>query len=102
MVTKIPGSSPSGAKKGSEGGGMEEARKCVVQVVRVSGTIRKAEEEAIRRGRQAILRAKGEDAATKFFGETSQGAKTGGVQRQLVDIEDDDEDVEMEDDSDGI
>ena len=32
-----------------------------MQVVRVSGTIKKAEEEAIRRARAAILRAKRED-----------------------------------------
>lgn len=31
---------------------------CVFQVVRVSGTIRKSEEEAIRRARYAIMRAK--------------------------------------------
>ncbi|KAK7609256.1 Rpp14/Pop5 family-domain-containing protein [Phyllosticta paracitricarpa] len=31
---------------------------CVVQVVRVSGTIRKAEEEAIRRAKQSVLRAR--------------------------------------------
>lgn len=30
---------------------------CVIQVVRVSGTIKKSEEEAIRRARLAILRA---------------------------------------------
>lgn len=36
---------------------------CVMQVVRVSGTIKKAEEEAIRRARAAILRAKREDGA---------------------------------------
>ena len=30
---------------------------CVIQVVRVSGTIKKAEEEAIRRARLTILRA---------------------------------------------
>jgi ribonuclease P/MRP protein subunit POP5 len=33
---------------------------CVIQVVRVSGTIRKAEEEAIRRARDAIHRARRE------------------------------------------
>lgn len=37
-----------------------EARACAIQVVRVSGTIKKAEEEAIRRARAAILRAKRE------------------------------------------
>ncbi|KAI9870547.1 MAG: hypothetical protein M1830_004111 [Pleopsidium flavum] len=35
---------------------------CVFQVVRVSGTIRKAEEEAIRRARATILKAKKETA----------------------------------------
>lgn len=35
-------------------------RPCVMQVVRVSGTIKKAEEEAIKRARVAILRAKNE------------------------------------------
>jgi len=33
----------------------------VIQVVRVSGTIKKAEEEAIKLARAAILRAKSED-----------------------------------------
>lgn len=33
-------------------------RPCVMQVVRVSGTIRKAEEEAIRRAKEMILKAK--------------------------------------------
>ena len=40
----------------------ESPQPCVMQVVRVSGTIKKAEEEAIRRARAAILRAKREDA----------------------------------------
>lgn len=34
-------------------------RRCVVQVVRVSGTIRKAEEAAIRRARMGIANARG-------------------------------------------
>ena len=38
---------------------------CVMRVVRVSGTIRKAEEELIRRGREEILRAKGDTVAKK-------------------------------------
>ena len=36
----------------------EQARACVMQVVRVAGTIKKAEEEAIRRARAAILKAR--------------------------------------------
>ena len=39
-----------------------QARSCVMQVVRVSGTIKKSEEEAIRRAKNAILKAK-KDAA---------------------------------------
>lgn len=43
---------------GGRGGGA--LRPCVMRVVRVSGTIKKAEEEAIKRARLAILRAKGQ------------------------------------------
>ncbi|KFY75035.1 hypothetical protein V499_04957 [Pseudogymnoascus sp. VKM F-103] len=37
---------------------VKDGKKCVYRVIRVSGTIRKAEEEAIRRAREMILRAK--------------------------------------------
>jgi ribonuclease P/MRP protein subunit POP5 len=42
------------------GGGGESAKRmgCVIRVVRVSGTIRKAEEEAVRRARSEITRVK--------------------------------------------
>ena len=36
----------------------KDGKNCIFRVVRVSGTIRKAEEEAIRRAREMILRAK--------------------------------------------
>ncbi|KAI5269896.1 hypothetical protein E4T47_06722 [Aureobasidium subglaciale] len=39
---------------------------CVIQVVRVSGTIRKAEEEAIRRAKAAILRATAREKGSEF------------------------------------
>lgn len=42
---------------------------CVMQVVRVSGTIRKAEEEVIKRARVAILKARND----------SQGGGSGGL-----------------------
>ena len=45
-----------------------QARSCVMQVVRVSGTIKKAEEEAIRRAKTAILRAKKEAAESATEG----------------------------------
>ena len=37
-------------------GGREFGRACIMRVVRVSGTLRKAEEEAIRRARDIVLR----------------------------------------------
>jgi ribonuclease P/MRP protein subunit POP5 len=39
---------------------VKEGRNCVFRVVRVSGTIRKAEEEAIRRARELILKTRRE------------------------------------------
>lgn len=39
---------------------VKNGKKCIYRVVRVSGTIRKAEEEAIRRARTMMLRAKRE------------------------------------------
>jgi ribonuclease P/MRP protein subunit POP5 len=39
---------------------VKNGKNCVYRVVRVSGTIRKAEEEAIRRARAMMLRAKWE------------------------------------------
>ena len=50
------------------------SRTCVMKVVRVSGTIRKAEEEAVRRARSDILRArregggKGDGLLERMFG----------------------------------
>ena len=61
----------------------DSPQSCVMQVVRVSGTIKKAEEEAIRRARAAILRAK------RVNGEGS----TDDVIRMLNDSDDDDDDA---------
>ncbi|GAB7346764.1 hypothetical protein MBLNU459_g1867t1 [Dothideomycetes sp. NU459] len=72
-------------------------QRCVVQVVRVSGTIRKAEEEAIRRAKASILRAqrvKGDksDLLGKMLAvEAEEDAQMGG-------IEDEDEDEEGDED----
>lgn len=87
-------------------------RPCVFQVVRVSGTIRKSEEEAIRRARGAILRAKRKDeedgggmmglqAILRGTGEEESfvvGGKGAGVGiEDEDDDEDEEEDVESED-----
>lgn len=37
---------------------VKNGKKCVFRVVRVSGTIRKAEEEAIRRAKEIVVRAR--------------------------------------------
>lgn len=87
-------------------------RPCVFQVLRVSGTIRKSEEEAIRRARDAIMRAKrkdgedeggmmglqailGGDGEDEGFGVGRKG--TGAGIEDDDDDEDEDEDVESVD-----
>lgn len=87
-------------------------RPCVVQVLRVSGTIRKSEVEAIRRARDAIMRAKRKDEedgggmmglqAILRGGEEDEGfgvgrKDTGAGIEDDDDDEDEDEDVESVD-----
>lgn len=63
---------------------------CVFRVVRVSGTIKKVEEEAIRRAKQLILTAKDEmagkesDALQSLF-----GGKNTANEVTMVDVDDD-------------
>lgn len=72
---------------------------CVIQVVRVSGTIRKSEEEAIRRAKASILRAhragRADDLLNNLLGGTVEGAAGEGAQRG---IEDQDIDYDEDDD----
>ncbi|BCS04252.1 Rpp14/Pop5 family protein [Aspergillus luchuensis] len=49
-MSQVPGFTEGGAKRSSS------TRACVFRVIRVSGTMRKAEEEAIRRARREIVR----------------------------------------------
>lgn len=74
---------------------------CVMQVVRVSGTIRKAEEEAIRRAKAAILKAREEghdsdsSALNAVLGSAQREVEPkqlGKVDGLIMGIEDDDED----------
>lgn len=85
---------------------------CVVRVVRVSGTIRKSEEEVLRRARREIVRAKREGRDTdddqhvlkSLVGDNKgKGRATGNSLRageQVLDVEDLDEDDIMDDISD--
>ena len=85
-------------------------RPCVFQVVRVSGTIKKSEEDAIRRARAAILRAKRETAEGAMDGlqailgsqagpdgSKKQDAEAGGAGSEVEDLDDE----EIESDSEG-
>ncbi|TKA69254.1 hypothetical protein B0A49_03078 [Cryomyces minteri] len=72
------------------------AQSCVVQVVRVSGTIRKAEEEAIRRARASVLRARraaGGDGlgVEALLGGEGVGTGDGGEDKTMEGIESEDE-----------
>ena len=79
-----------------------------MQVVKVSGTIKKSEEEAIRRARAAILKAKTDaaDSATDGLAAILGGPDAGTSLLDpkdagtLADVEDDEEDEELESGSD--
>lgn len=76
-------------------------RACVMRVVRVSGTIKKAEEEAIKRAREAILRAKGQVGGNDSSAVLGEGGdKDGGdaVMMGADGSDDGEEDLESEDD----
>ncbi|KAL8705043.1 MAG: hypothetical protein Q9201_001813 [Fulgogasparrea decipioides] len=82
-------------------GKSEKGQPCVMQVVRVSGTIRKAEEEVIRRAKAAILKARREslDGSTSAIDAILGPAQGGGSSMQpgkdadmTIGIEDEDED----------
>ena len=69
---------------------------CVIKVVRVSGTIRKAEEEAIRRAKANILRAQKNngqagDTLGRMLSEGAKDIEMGGI----VDNEDDNDEDEI-------
>lgn len=58
---------------------------CVIQVVRVSGTIRKAEEEAIRRAREAVLKARRQAEELQGIGSSTSGRAIS--QLETIDLE---------------
>ncbi|GES60139.1 rpp14 family [Aspergillus terreus] len=84
-----------GAKRGGGGGGAPPAltRACVFRVLRVSGTMRKAEEEAIRRARREIVRLQGMEEVGVLQGIVGDLEEEAGVRDG-----DDVVDVEMESD----
>ncbi|PYH42299.1 Rpp14/Pop5 family protein, partial [Aspergillus saccharolyticus JOP 1030-1] len=83
-------------------------RRCVFRVIRVSGTMRKAEEEAIRRARREVLRLKGGGEGDVLEGvlgglvggggSVKGGKKGGGSEVDDVDVDVMDEDLSDDDD----
>ncbi|KAL8837964.1 MAG: hypothetical protein Q9170_002336 [Blastenia crenularia] len=80
---------------------------CVMQVVRVSGTVRKAEEEAIKRAKAAILKAKRENSSGDLGGLSAilgsspgKGDSTNfeGANKMIMAIEDEDDDGDEDQD----
>ncbi|KAL8801595.1 MAG: hypothetical protein Q9223_006932 [Gallowayella weberi] len=89
----------------------DKLQPCVMQVVRVSGTIRKAEEEVIRRARAAILKAKREDQEADPYGldailgpanERTSSKRHGKDVDPPIGIEDEDEGEDDDEDSDDV
>ncbi|OTA94296.1 hypothetical protein M434DRAFT_71619 [Hypoxylon sp. CO27-5] len=85
---------------------VKNGKPCIFRVVHVSGTMRKAEEEAIRRARNLIFAAqndqkeKADDPFSNIFGKPERQQREVAM-ADLPDIEDDDSDVEMREISDG-
>ncbi|KAG0653089.1 Ribonuclease P MRP subunit POP5 [Hyphodiscus hymeniophilus] len=83
---------------------IKNGKSCVFRVVRVSGTIRKAEEEAIQRARQLILKARremaeqGDSTLDNMFGKADYG---GDSMKDTLMVDREDSDEEDEDLSDG-
>lgn len=59
-MSQVPDFNNGGMKKGAPAGA-GKMRSCVFRVMKVSGTMKKVEEEAIRRARREISRLKGAD-----------------------------------------
>ena len=85
-----------------------QPRACAIQVVRVSGTIKKVEEEAIRRARAAILRAKresGEESTDGLLGilgkDNEEKFQSGKDMAAGSDVSDEDDEMGMESGGDG-
>lgn len=81
---------------------VKDGKKCVFRVVRVSGTLRLAEKEVIRRAREMILKARemgeqGEATLDGIFGNTQELATT-EKDTLMVDRSDSEEDEEGDDD----
>ncbi|KOS21554.1 Ribonucleases P/MRP protein subunit POP5 [Escovopsis weberi] len=71
---------------------VRDGRPCIFRVVRASGTMRKAEEEAIRQARRLILAAKGDASKAAAAASSSITAALREQDSIMVDADDDDDD----------
>lgn len=101
-ISYVPATDSPAGKRPS--GGRE--RPCVFRVLRVSGTMRKAEEEAIRRARREIARTRGVQESSvlgELVSSASDGAQVTSLQsssvKSIVDERDDDAMLEDSDDN---
>jgi ribonuclease P/MRP protein subunit POP5 len=105
-MSQVPDFNNGGIKRGAPAGG-GKMRSCVFRVVKVSGTMKKVEEEAIRRARREISRLKGADEMGVLEGlvgalEGREAAPGSGLAAASVRdvMDEDDVDMESEDDED--
>ena len=83
----------------------EIGRRCVIQVVRVSGTIRKSEEELLRRAKQDLVRAKAAEdgVGSAILGRLSapsaatSAGKADQTEDSIMDVDDEDEAEDVSD-----
>lgn len=95
-MSQVPG--PGTAAQKRPNGGRE--RPCVFRVLRVSGTMKKAEEEAIHRARKEIVRIRGVEEKGVLGDLISGEGDKEKVERTVPltrDIMDDSEDEDMDD-----
>ncbi|KAJ5371391.1 uncharacterized protein N7496_007483 [Penicillium cataractarum] len=86
----------TGAGQRRPNGGRE--RPCVFRVLRVSGTMRKAEEEAIRRARREIVRVRGVEEKG-VLGDLISGVERGkAVVTSVMDVSEDEDEGMFDDD----
>ncbi|KAL4780972.1 Rpp14/Pop5 family-domain-containing protein [Aspergillus varians] len=74
-MSRVPAMSDAGRSKRLDPANL--SRPCVFRVIRVSGTIRKAEEEAVRRARREIVRLRGAEEVGVL------GGLVGGLEREI-------------------
>lgn len=74
-LSRVPAISDAGRSKRLDP--MDLTRPCVFRVIRVSGTIRKAEEEAVRIARREIVRLRGTEEVCVL------GGLVGGLEKEI-------------------